>query len=114
MVRDDDDGEDRRASRSRCFRCAAGPAASCPSKRAHRWWRATVAPLRRASPSFRGLHGCTRSQARLAALVVDGTTLRDAAQRMGITYGSARVYLKTVFHKVGVRSQAQLVAAAPR
>ncbi len=33
---------------------------------------------------------------------------------MGITYGSARVYLETVFHKVGVRSQAQLVAAAPR
>ena len=64
--------------------------------------------------SFRVLHGCTRSQARLAALIVDGTTLRDAAQRMGITYGSARVYLKTVFRKVGVRSQAQLVAAAPR
>ena len=29
---------------------------------------------------------------------------------MGVTYGSARVYLKLAFEKVGVRSQAQLVA----
>ena len=37
---------------------------------------------------------------------------------MGITYGTARAYLKVVFHKVGVHSQAQLVsrllADAPR
>jgi DNA-binding CsgD family transcriptional regulator len=29
---------------------------------------------------------------------------------MGVTYGSARVYLKLAFEKVGVHSQAQLVA----
>ena len=62
--------------------------------------------------TFRLVHGCTRSEARLAALIVDGSTLRDAAERMGITYGSARVYLKAVFGKVGVRTQAQLVAAS--
>jgi hypothetical protein len=29
---------------------------------------------------------------------------------MGITYGSARAYMKIVFEKVGVHTQAQLVA----
>jgi len=33
-----------------------------------------------------------------------------AAAAMGITYGTARIYLKTVFDKVGVHSQAQLVS----
>lgn len=55
------------------------------------------------------LYGCTATEARLAQLVAQGKGLRQAAQAMGITYGTARVYLKSVFQKTGVRTQAQLV-----
>jgi len=54
--------------------------------------------------------GCTRSEARLTQLLAEGHGLREAAAAMGVTYGSARVYLKLAFEKVGVHSQAQLVA----
>lgn len=54
--------------------------------------------------------GCTRTEARLAELLAAGHELRDAAREMGITYGTARGYLKGVFGKTGVHAQAQLVA----
>lgn len=53
----------------------------------------------------------TAAEGRLAELVARGQGLRDAARAMGITYGTARGYLKTVFDKTGVHTQAQLVAA---
>lgn len=56
------------------------------------------------------LYGCTRSEARLAQLLAEGRTLQQAAACMGITHGSARGYMKTVFQKVGVHTQGQLVA----
>ena len=56
------------------------------------------------------LFRCTPSEARLAQLLAEGHTLQESATRMGITYGSARVYMKLVFEKVGVHTQAQLVA----
>lgn len=56
------------------------------------------------------LFGCTPTEARLAELLAQGSGLRPAAQQMGITYGTARVYLKIVFDKTGARTQAQLVA----
>jgi DNA-binding CsgD family transcriptional regulator len=60
--------------------------------------------------ALRGCHGCTPSEARLALLICNGRGLREAAADMGITYGTARVYLKTVFEKLGVHSQSQLVS----
>jgi PAS domain-containing protein/DNA-binding CsgD family transcriptional regulator len=59
---------------------------------------------------LRRLYGYTKSEARLAQLVVRECGLRQAARAMGVTYGTARVYLKVVFEKAGVHSQAQLVA----
>jgi|PlaIllAssembly_1097288.scaffolds.fasta_scaffold107740_2 DNA-binding CsgD family transcriptional regulator/PAS domain-containing protein len=56
------------------------------------------------------LYGCTRSEARLVQLLAEGKTLQQAAVCMGITHGSARGYMKTVFQKVGVHTQSQLVA----
>ena len=50
------------------------------------------------------------TEARLAQLVAEGHKLRQSAQSMGVTYGTARAYLKIVFQKVGVHTQAQLVA----
>jgi len=61
------------------------------------------------STTIEQLYGCTPREARLARLLGEGSSLRQAADAMGITYGSARAYLKIVFHKTGVRSQAQLV-----
>jgi DNA-binding CsgD family transcriptional regulator/PAS domain-containing protein len=61
------------------------------------------------SAAIEQLHGCTPREARLAQLLAEGRSLRQAAAEMGITYGTARVYLKTVFQKTGARTQAQLV-----
>jgi DNA-binding CsgD family transcriptional regulator/PAS domain-containing protein len=60
--------------------------------------------------AIRALYGCTPSEARLTHLLTEGNGLRQSAQALGITYGTARVYLKIVFDKVGVHTQAQLVA----
>lgn len=60
--------------------------------------------------SIRRRHHLTAAEGRLAELLARGRTLRDAAQALGITYGTARGYLKSVFGKTGVQTQAQLVA----
>jgi DNA-binding CsgD family transcriptional regulator len=55
------------------------------------------------------LYGLAPSQARLAELVANGSTLNSAAKQLGITTASARQYLKLVFQKTGTRRQAELV-----
>lgn len=59
---------------------------------------------------IRARYGCTASEARLAEWIAQGLAVRQAAALMGVTYGTARAYLKLVFQKVGVHTQAQLVA----
>ncbi len=54
-------------------------------------------------------YGCTPAEARLAQHVADGKGVRQAAETMDISYGTARGYLKIVFQKTGVRTQSQLV-----
>ncbi|MCP5371453.1 MAG: helix-turn-helix transcriptional regulator [Hyphomicrobiales bacterium] len=54
-------------------------------------------------------YGLTRSEARLAALLTEGGSLREAAAAAGITYETARSYLKTIFQKTGTGRQADLV-----
>jgi DNA-binding CsgD family transcriptional regulator len=49
------------------------------------------------------------AQARLAALLFDGRSVKDAAHELGITEGSARQYLKKVFEKTGARRQLDLI-----
>ncbi|HEV7345195.1 MAG TPA: LuxR C-terminal-related transcriptional regulator [Devosia sp.] len=62
--------------------------------------------------------GLSPAQTRLAALIAEGLSLVDIAERMGITQNTARTHLNRVFDKVGVRTQPALVrvlllAAAP-
>ena len=63
---------------------------------------------------LRVLYGYTKTEARLVQLVVQERELRQAARAMGITYGTARAYLKVIFDKADVHSQAQLVARTLR
>ncbi|HEX5463120.1 MAG TPA: PAS domain-containing protein [Burkholderiales bacterium] len=52
----------------------------------------------------------TAAESRLAQTLLDGCGIRQAAERNGITYNTARGYLKVLFHKTGTRRQAELVA----
>jgi len=63
------------------------------------------APVERLRRRFR----LTRSEARLAAALMQGLKLRDAADQAGLTYETARWYMKTTFQKTGATRQADLV-----
>jgi DNA-binding CsgD family transcriptional regulator len=51
----------------------------------------------------------TPAQARLATLLFNGKTVKDAAHELGVTEGSARQYLKKVFQKTGAKRQIDLI-----
>jgi DNA-binding CsgD family transcriptional regulator len=56
------------------------------------------------------LFGLTSTQARLCELLVSGSTLEEAADRLGIAVETSRVHLKKVFENVGVHKQSELIA----
>jgi DNA-binding CsgD family transcriptional regulator/PAS domain-containing protein len=58
----------------------------------------------------RDLLGLTLGEARVAALVGSGQAPREAAEKLGITEGTARTVLKRVFAKVGVSRQSELTS----
>ena len=60
------------------------------------------------------LFGLTRTEAQLAISLSSGAALETAADGLGITYQTARSYLKAVFTKTRTRRQAQLVALISR
>jgi DNA-binding CsgD family transcriptional regulator/PAS domain-containing protein len=53
--------------------------------------------------------GLSPAEARLAARLATGEGLADAANRLGVTYETARTELKRVFLKLGVSRQSELV-----
>lgn len=54
-------------------------------------------------------YGLTPAEARLAQCLTQGLPLRQTAQHLGITYETARWYLKIVFQKTGTARQPDLV-----
>lgn len=69
---------------------------------------ATLSPER--MDGWRTNFDLTPAEARLAGALFDGDgSLRDAAARRGIAYGTARVQLASIFAKTGVHTQAQLM-----
>ncbi len=58
--------------------------------------------------------GLTKSEARLAVRVADGTPLKQIATDLGVAYETSRAQLKSVFGKTSVRRQAELVALIGR
>ena len=61
-------------------------------------------------PLLNAVFGLTPREATLAAALAGGKDLAEAAATLGITLGSARVYLKSVFAKTHTRRQAELVS----
>jgi len=55
------------------------------------------------------MYGLTKSEARLVASLVSGGILKETAEKIGITEGSARIYLKSIFQKTNTRNQMELV-----
>jgi DNA-binding CsgD family transcriptional regulator/PAS domain-containing protein len=56
------------------------------------------------------LYNLTGREAALAALLLEGLDLRDAAERLGFSMNTLRTHLRAVFAKTGTRRQAELVA----
>jgi DNA-binding CsgD family transcriptional regulator len=55
------------------------------------------------------LYDLSRTEAKLCVLLVDGLTLRECAEKMGISENTARTYSKQVFAKTNVSRQVDLV-----
>jgi DNA-binding CsgD family transcriptional regulator len=60
------------------------------------------------------LFGLSPAEAKLALLVGMGQPPREAAQQVNVTENTARSVLKTVFHKLGISRQAELVGIVTR
>jgi DNA-binding CsgD family transcriptional regulator/PAS domain-containing protein len=58
--------------------------------------------------------GLTPAEARLASTLVDEVSVETAADKLGVTYESARKTLKNIFMKTDTHRQAKLVALAAR
>lgn len=68
-------------------------------------------PAASADPeAIRTLLGLTAAEARLAVALGGGHNLVSAAAALGIAHNTAKVQLRAIFAKTGVRRQAQLVA----
>ncbi|HEX3756439.1 MAG TPA: LuxR C-terminal-related transcriptional regulator [Rhizomicrobium sp.] len=57
-----------------------------------------------------GLFDLSPAEAKLAAALARGQSLKQAAAGMGITFSTARTYIESVFRKTGTHQQSQLVA----
>jgi DNA-binding CsgD family transcriptional regulator len=53
--------------------------------------------------------GLTEAEARLAALLATGEELRSSAEKLGITYGTARTRLAGIFQKTETHRQGELI-----
>lgn len=59
---------------------------------------------------LQGLFDLTPAEAKLAAALCSGKTLKNAATEQGVRESTARSYLDAIFKKTGVHQQSQLVA----
>ena len=71
-------------------------------------------PAGPAQASLAGLFGLTEAEAAVAARLGAGRSLAQAAADLGVRPSTVRTHLKGIFHKAGVRRQADLVALLGR
>jgi len=67
-------------------------------------------PLEAAEAELRQLYGLTSAEARLSNLLMEGAALEDCCIQLGIRRTTARMHLRNIFAKTGVRRQGELVA----
>jgi DNA-binding CsgD family transcriptional regulator len=68
------------------------------------------AAARPVNPSaIAALFGLTPAEARLAAALSGGDTVSQAAGRYGVSVGTVRAQLKSIFGKMGVNRQQDLI-----
>lgn len=68
------------------------------------------APARPGPALLRSLYRLTPAEARLAQALIGGSSLRQAAAAAGMSYETARWYLKVLFQKTHTNRQAELVS----
>jgi DNA-binding CsgD family transcriptional regulator len=61
------------------------------------------------SARLRAAFSLTEAEARLAAQLAAGQDLRAAADKLGITYGTARTRLADIFQRTETRRQTELI-----
>jgi DNA-binding CsgD family transcriptional regulator len=71
-------------------------------------------PTGPAKESLVGLFGMTEAEAAIAARLSAGRSLSEAAADLGVRPSTARTHLKGIFHKAGVRRQADLMVLLSR
>lgn len=85
-----------------------------------RKWRdcfAVLIPVHGGVPGALALQaglGLTQSESRLAAELVGGKSVQEAAGKLSLSEQTARTYLKRIFSKLGISRQSQLVSLAAR
>jgi DNA-binding CsgD family transcriptional regulator len=67
-------------------------------------------PIETAEAELRQLYGFTATDARLANHLMEGLSLEDCCSAMGIRRTTARMHLRNIFAKTGVRRQGELVS----
>jgi DNA-binding CsgD family transcriptional regulator len=63
---------------------------------------------------LRDLYGLTSAEARLAAIIGQGASPREAAERLGISEATARTVLKRIYSKTGINRQSQVAVLLSR
>jgi DNA-binding CsgD family transcriptional regulator/PAS domain-containing protein len=66
------------------------------------------------SRSLSALFGLTASEIRVAMMLVAGLETREIANRVGVSYDTVRFQLKSIYQKMGVARQSQLVRLISR
>jgi len=74
-------------------------------------WVASSNARSLAESGLRKLFGTTPAETRLIQQLITGRALEEAAQNLGISINTAKTQLKSVFEKVGVKRQSELVHA---
>jgi len=75
------------------------------------WLERARDELRRASPRPRRGRELTNEERRVAALVVDGRTNREASAELFVTNATVEAHLTRIYRKLGVRSRTELARA---
>ena len=70
----------------------------------------SASPVETTEVELRQLYGLTAAEARISNLLMEGAGLEECCDQLGIRRTTARMHLRNIFAKTGVRRQSELVA----